>query len=138
MGECWSVSAQLQEVPGSTVIGSGDEPDLVIPSQHLVLTEVTDDCQHGSVQIPDASQTVFPLAGKRAMSHCFFELADVRNVGAASRCALMTVQPFFFMILRGLSFVQSELAAASEAPAGENKPYLHDANSGVMHDCNQQ
>ena len=129
-GECSSVSAQLQEVPCSTVIGSGDDPNLMIPPQHLDLTEVTHDCQHGSVQIPDASQTVFPLSGKRVMSHCFLELPDVRNGGAASRCALMAGRPFFYMILRGLSFVQSELAAASEAPAGENKP-CHDANRVV-------
>ena len=125
------VSTQLHECPGPAVlvststvplsVGSGDEPDLMM-SQQLVGTEVSDAVQHGPVQFPDSTPAVFPLSGKGAQSHCFFELADVRNFGAASEFALTTVQPLFYMVKCGLSFIQSELAVALEVPAKENKP----------------
>ena len=72
----------------------------------------------------------------KAQSYCFFGSADVRCYGAASKCALVTVQPFFIMIKCWLSFSQSELVDTPEDPPKETKP--HDDGGGVKHDCKQQ
>ena len=65
-------------------------------------------------------------------------LADVRSCEAASKFALVTVQPFFFMVKHGLSFVHAVQSGAPEAPSKEITPKFHDGTGGVKHDCNQQ
>ena len=69
-------------------------------------------------------------------SHCFFSSADVRNYGAASKFALVTVKPFFIMINRGLTFSQSVRVVLLEDPPKQAAP--NDDGGGVKHDCKQQ
>ena len=133
--ECPSYAGQVSTGPQS--MGSGDEPDLMLPQQ-LVGTSVSHAVQRRPVLFPGSTPADFPLAGEGAQSHCFFVVADVRSCGAASKFALVTVHPFFIMIKSGLSFIQAELAVAPEDPPKEIKPHSHDGTGGVKVDCNQQ
>ena len=108
-------------------LGSGDEPTVVLPHQFVG----TD----GSEAV--SAPTDFHVS-KVPQSQCFLALADVRSVGAASKFALVVVQPFFFMIRCGLSFAQSVHSVAPEAPSQEILPKCRDGSGGVKHDCNQQ
>ena len=69
---------------------------------------------------------------------CFLVLADVRSCGTASKFALVTVQPFFFMVRNGLPFVRAMQVRAPVSPAKEITPKVQDDAGGVKHDCNQQ
>ena len=104
-------------------IGSGNEPDVVLPQD-----------------VPEAVSVPADFWGvsEVAQPQCFLVLADVRSCGAASKFALVTVRPFFFMIRCGLPFMQAMHTVAPEAPSKEITPKFHDGTGGVKHDCNQQ
>ena len=107
--------------------GSGVEPDVVFPQQ-LVGNDVS-----------EAFSCPFDFSGGIGGAlQCYLVLDDVRNFGAASKFALFAVQPFYFMVVRGLSFENAVPFCVPETPSNEITPKVQDDAGGVKHDCNQQ
>ena len=121
-------SSDVQVAAVQVSIGTGDEPEVVLPQQVLG-NDVSE-----AVSVPGA----FWGNQEVAQPQCFFVLADVRNYGAASKFALVTVKPFFFMVQHGMSFVRAVQAGAPDAPSKEIIQKIQDDAGGIKHDCNQQ
>ena len=106
---------------------TGDEPDVVSPQQLL------------GNDVSEAFSCPFDFSGDSdGALQCYLVLDDVRNFGAASKFALFAVQPFYFMVVRGLSFENAVPFCAPETPSNEITPKVQDDAGGVKHDCNQQ